>query len=507
MYSRARMKRWFPPVTLALAFVLFRVPALLNPGFINSDGAISGLQANRMLEGEWQWLHWARDYLTSIDSVIALPFLALFGSTPFVLMCVTLFGQLTTALLAYAIAERRIGPWPAVLVSLPLVFMTMGVNIYLFFNVRMWCLAMMLGAFLLIDRSVEAARPRLTLALGILLGFLSMFADLYASQLIPGLLLFAILSGLDGTSLRWKAFPPVLKNVGAATALATVVLVVLRRLAEVRTGRATLNMRQIPYNWSLFTDECFQWMAGTKLFAFNASGGAELHPSPGWIAVLQVLGLVTLVLLLVSGAALFFMERIPWRIRVLGAVGSGVAFSTCFGFLCSNTAVDIWGTRLLLPLILTLPLTLAPVTHVLGKRAWIALLPYLLSTAITGWLSYGVFVDGLVPVRTTRGAMTEERAVGEFLRAKGIRYAAADYWVAYRLSFILGENPIVVPEASEDRYPKWRARFDAEPHVAYLVHPSSPALSAEAIEAALVERKQAFERSTVEGFTVFEVTR
>jgi hypothetical protein len=47
------MKRWFPPVLLVVAFVLFRAPALLNPGFINSDGAIAGLQANRMIEGEW----------------------------------------------------------------------------------------------------------------------------------------------------------------------------------------------------------------------------------------------------------------------------------------------------------------------------------------------------------------------------------------------------------------------------------------------------------------------
>lgn len=500
------MKRWLPPITLAVAFVLFRVPVLLNPGFINSDGAISALQANRMLEGEWQWLHWARDYLTSIDSVMALPFIAVFGATPLVTMVVTLLGQLTTALLAYAIAARRLSPWQAVLVTLPLVFMTMGLNIYLFFNVRQWCLAMMLGAFLLIDRSAESARPRASLIAGLVLGFLAMFADLFAAQFIPGLILFAILSGLDGT-WRWRAFPPVLRTVGLGSAIGVVLLMVLRRVADVHTGRASLDTLKIPRNWPLFAEQCFQWMAGTKLFALEASGNAVLVPVPGWLAVLQALGLFAVVSLLVSGAALFFVKRIPWRVRVLGAVGSGVAFTSCFGFLCSSTAVDLWGARLLLPVIVLMPLTLAPLAHLLGKRFVLALAPWLLATGITGWLSYGVFVDGPVPVRTARGAMTEERALGDFLRAKGVRYAAANYWVAYRLSLIFAEHPIVVPESSEDRYPKWREQFDAEPRVAYLVHPSGPDLTVELVESSLEERGLTYERITVEGFTVFLVQR
>lgn len=500
------MKRWLPPVILALAFVLFRVPALLNPGFVNSDGAIAVLQANRMLEGEWEWLHWARDYLTSIDSVMALPFIALFGATPLVAMAVTLVGQLLTALLAYAIAARRLEPWQALLVTLPLVFMTMGLNIYLFFNVRQWCLALVLCAFLLIDRSAEAARPRATMTAGVVLGFLALFADLYAAQFIPGLLLFAILSGLDGT-WRWKTFPRVVLTVGAATALGVGVLLVLRRLADVHTGRASLDTLKIPHNWPLFAEQCFQWLAGAKLFAIDTAGNAVLVPSPGWLSVLQAAGLVVFVLLLVSGSALFFVQRLPWRVRVLGAVGSGVAFTSCFGFLCSGTAVDIWGTRLLLPVVLLLPLTLAPLAHLLGRRLAFALSPYLLATAFTGWLSYGVFVDGPLPVRTARGAMTEERALGEFLRSKGVRYAAAQYWGAYRLSLIFSEDPIVVPEASEDRYPKWRERFDAAPRVAYLVHPSTPDLIAEYVEDRLKEKGLTFERSTVAGYTVYLVQR
>ena len=202
------MKKWIPPALLTTLFVLFRVPALLNPGFLNSDGAIAGLQARRMLEGEFYWLHWARDYLTSLDSVVAAPFFAIFGATPLVLMSVTLLGQLTCAWLAYAIASRRLGPWTGFVMTLPFVFMTMALNIYLFFDVRLWCMALVLLAFWLIDRSDdESARPRLLVALGLVVGFGAMFVDLFAVQFIPSLVLFAVLSALDGTGSFARAFP------------------------------------------------------------------------------------------------------------------------------------------------------------------------------------------------------------------------------------------------------------------------------------------------------------
>ena len=140
------MKRWVPPAILTAIFVLFRLPALLNPGFINSDGAIAGLQARRMIQGEWEWMHWARDYLTSIDSAVAAPFFVLFGATPLVLKAVTLLGQLTCTWLAFAIVRRHVEAWTAFVLVLPCVFMTMALNIYLFFDVRQWCLALVLLA-------------------------------------------------------------------------------------------------------------------------------------------------------------------------------------------------------------------------------------------------------------------------------------------------------------------------------------------------------------------------
>lgn len=507
-WPQGRRERWLPPLLLTILFVLFRLPPLLNPGFINSDGAIAGLQARQMIQGEWEWMHWARDYITSFDSAVAAPFFVIFGASPRVLMVVTLLGQLTGTWIAFAIVRRRLGPWRALVMVLPCVFMTMALNIYLFFDVRQWCLALVLLACWLIDGAAESGWPRARLALAMVAGFVATFVDLFAVQFVPGLILFGLLSALDGT-WKWRPRWPQLLSVVGSVGVGFAVLQWLRLAAHVKTGRAHLSADLIAKNWPLLTEQCLPWLIGAKVYAMNAVGTIGRWSSPGWLAPLQGAGALVFAVGLVSGAGLFLVQRIPWRIRVLGAAGAGMAVSSLGGFLCSPTAEDIMGARLLAPVILTLPFTLAPLAFLAGsaRRLALGLSPYLLTAAIGGWLSYGLFVDGPIPVRTERGAMSEDLAVGELLRARGIRYAAADYWIAYRLTFILGENPIVVPEASEDRYPRWRKEFDQARRVAYLVHPSSPSLTSATLEAQLTENKVTFEKLTVQGYTVLLVER
>ena len=65
--------------------------------------------------------------------------------------------------------------------------------------------------------------------------------------------------------------------------------------------------------------------------------------------------------------------------------------------------------------------------------------------------------------------------LADALRAEGVRYAAAQYWLAYRLTFLFDEDPVVVPLAeADDRYRPYRDGFEAAPVVAYVFHPSEP---------------------------------
>lgn len=503
--SELRMGRWLA-IALTVLFVLFRAPPLLNAGYINSDGAVVGLQAMQMLKGEWEWLHWARNYLTSIDSVIAVPFFGLFGASPHVLIVVTLGGQLTSAWFAYAIVRRRMGPQIAFVAVLPCVLMTMALNIYLFFSIRQWCLALVLLSVWLIDGSPESPRSRQRLMTGIVVAFVAMFVDLFAVQLLPGVLLFSVLTALDGT-LNFRARKPQLLTVAAGVVLGLVVLKVLRLLAHIEANRASLTPVYLARNWPLLTEQCLPWLIGSKIYAVTDSGAVDLVSVPGWFSFVQGLGGAVFLSVLFSGVVFFFLQRIPWRIRALGVLGSSVAFCSLSGFLLSSTAEDIWGGRLLAPVVLTLPFTLAPLAWYLrgARNLALVLSPYLMTSAVGGWLSYGILVDGPLPVRTERGQMSEDQRVGEWLRARGIRYAAADYWVATRLTFVLGEDPIVVAEASEDRYPRWRKEFEQQEKVAYLVHPSVPALSAEHLETRFNEEHKAYEKFTIENYTVFIV--
>jgi len=93
------------------------------------------------------------------------------------------------------------------------------------------------------------------------------------------------------------------------------------------------------------------------------------------------------------------------------------------------------------------------------------------------------------------------------LMNRGIRYGTAHYWLAYRLTFIFQEQPIIVPLDSEDRYPRYRAEFDAAPVVAYIFHPSQPWLRPYVYEERFNKEQVTYEKFRMFDFTIFIVTR
>jgi len=143
--------------------------------------------------------------------------------------------------------------------------------------------------------------------------------------------------------------------------------------------------------------------------------------------------------------------------------------------------------------------------HVLRRRgaAAVLLAPFIVSSAVAGWLAYGPDVDGPKIAVTERGRAEDERWLGEALRLRGVHHAAAQYFLSYRLGFLWHEDPIVVPlEPQFDRYAPYRAAFDAARAGAYVFHPSEPRARPEEYEASLRRAHVPFERETIAGFTV-----
>jgi hypothetical protein len=511
--SKTRTRAWTrlsaqaPLLVVTLGFVLFRLPALMNAGYINSDGAVTALQARHMLRGEFAWLRWGRDYLTSTDSLITAPFFAIFGATPLVVMSVTLLGQLTSTWFAFAVLRRRIQPWTAVIAVLPTVFMTMALNIYLFYDVRQWCLAVVACSFWLLDGASSSERPRLRYAVGIFTGICATFVDLFAVQFMPGLALFAILCCFDGRRdwRRWLQRGSVVVAGGIGGFL---FVRMLEQAVGMSTNRATWLMSRIPSNLALLRDTCLPWVIGSKVFTIGSNPYPDPWTPPPAYAALQTAGTVVFACVLVFGALSFFIRRIPWEVRRLGVLGSAVATSSLAGFLVTITATDMWGARILAPVILTMPFTVAPIGYLLRNwRLGVALSPYLLSIALGGWIGYGVFVDGVLPTRTPRGISAEEAQVATMLRNRGVGAATAHFWLAYRLAFIFHENPIVYPLDSEDLYPPYRRLYDAANLVAYIFHPSQPWIQPQPYEASLRAAHADFEKINMFDFTIYLVNR
>src|SRR5258706_11142457 len=116
---------------------------------------------------------------------------------------------------------------------------------------------------------------------------------------------------------------------------------------------------------------------------------------------------------------------------------------------------------------------------------------------MAGWTGYGDRVRGPLRVRTPRGAAVEERFVGSELRALGIHAAAADYWLAYRLSFIWAEDPVVANIDGWERMPEYRRAFEQQPRMAYLFHPSVPQTAPWRFESRLRARGVPYQRREI----------
>jgi hypothetical protein len=145
---------------------------------------------------------------------------------------------------------------------------------------------------------------------------------------------------------------------------------------------------------------------------------------------------------------------------------------------------------------------------VLGPRRFaLVFAPHLLASAVAGWVGYGPFVRGVLPVAETP-ELRDDYALADTLRARGVRWATADYWASYRLTLLYREEIVVVPSnAVEDRYPPYRLAFEAERVFAYVFDPQRSREDIIVAERDLVAANEHVEKLRVGELTAFIVTR
>jgi hypothetical protein len=502
------------PVPLVLLFVascLFRLPAFLNAAAVDSDAAIVGIQAIHILRGEWSPFLFGSGYQTSVDSFVAAGFFAVLGATPLALMLSTFVGHLALTALVFATLRRHTGRWLAATLVLPLVVTPSPLHTYILGPPRQAALTLVFLSVWLLDGA--ARRPLRSglvhYAFGAAVALFACFADPYALLFLPALALLALLATADGVTGGLIASPLVRRRVLCGViggALGSLPLFFLWTRPGSWHGELGLTREAFARNWSLFTGECFPWIVSATAYRSRGHGLAYgPWAAPVAVRALQLAGAVVLIAGIGSGLFAVFARRIPWELRRLGLVGALVLPLTIGGFLVSVMVMDLFSTRYLAAIVLACPLALAPAGYVLReRRALLALVPYLASAALAGWLGFGPFVHGPWPVRTPSGLAKDERALYAELSERGVTSALADYWVSYRLTFLYREKLPVVPiHSREDRYAPYRVAFDRASVVAYVFDPRR---SREDLDKELQELSSAPEFSSAERLEVGDLT-
>jgi len=486
---------------VALSY-LFRLPPLLNADSTNSDAAVVGLQAMHVLRGEWSPFLWGSGYQTSVDSLVAAAFFAVLGPTPRALMVSALTLHVALTLLAFATVRRHLDAPRAFIATLPVVLTASSVHTYALYPPRQASLTLAMAAFFAFDRAAFAARAWPWIAAGAVSFGLAVYADPYPMVLAPVVLGYGLWA-----AVRARPRAPGLAALALGSLVGQIPLALLRRAPGANPGPLGLDPKVVGHNWRLLVDECLPWALSTKVYYAKHVMDYSPWDAPGWVHALLVAAAIVLGALVASGLGLALVRSIPARARALGFAGAATYPVTIAAFLVSVMVMDHFSMRYLAVITLMTPFALVPIaTRVSWPRFAALVAPCVLASAVGGWVGYGPFVRGPLPVVPRE--IHDDYALGDRLQAEGVRYAMADYWASYRLTLLFAERIVVVPKnRGEDRHLPYRRELEAAPRFAYVHDPGRSRESLADAEALVRESSRSYRRLQVGALVVFVAER
>jgi Dolichyl-phosphate-mannose-protein mannosyltransferase len=451
-------------LVLTAVGLVFRLPPLFNTGAVNSDVAIAGLQAWRLARGEVALALWGTSYQGITGPVMALLTEAVIGQAPGVaLRWSSMVGYSLLVLALFGVLRRSLGTRGAFALSLPLAVVPEAVNYLSYDACRVWSLTLVFAALFFAERALEALQPRIAARLAFVAGLalgLALYSDLIVVQLLPGLGVYGIAAAWQNRG-RWR----VLANALLGFALGALPCIPAKFHLDGGTSLANVSR-----NLTLMMDQCLPYLFGYSAFAWDELGHKNAVDITWAGHGLAVLGMGCFGALVAWGFSRSLSRATPAPLRRLAWLAGVWSAASVAGFLVSPRPEDVWAARYLGPLLLGFPFAAAAVWARLKARPAVALalvIPVVASFGAAGWRSYGAWVDGLKPVATPYGTGRDERELAQALLAKGVGLGVADYWVAYRLTYLSGERLIVSPK-TEKRYPPYDAQVAAASRVAQI---------------------------------------
>lgn len=451
---------------LVLLSVVFRWPVLSHAKSLHSDAAIVGLQTRHMLAGEWAPFLHGSGYQSSTDAILALPWFALFGSEPWVLLSSTLALHIAFTLCVDAVLRNAgLSRWRSFLLCLALVFTPPPIHTYALYPPRQ--AAITIAGFAMLA-AAKSRGPRM-IALSCVLAGAAVYADPYAQVFVPAV--FVLLAS-RATTRSWSG----LAAAASGSLVGACLPYWLRHRADASNGPMGFGFEpwRIERAAKLLRTECGPWITSAKAYVPAVFEGHQPWPAPSWFGFVQTLGATTLVIGALSAGVLLFVRSVKWPLRAAGVAGLAVWGLTTAAFFVSVMVMDLYSTRYLAALVLTAPLALAPLAAWMQSRT--ALLPwgaYLSAAAVAGWLGFAPLVSGFSLTEHPSGRGVDEDALLKACKEHQVRAVMTDYWAAYRLAFLWKEQVVAMPPtAHEDRYARYREVYARAEHVAYVYDPA-----------------------------------
>jgi 4-amino-4-deoxy-L-arabinose transferase-like glycosyltransferase len=455
----------------------------------NGDEAVVALMARHILQGHWPVFMYGQAYMGSLDAgLLALAF-ALFGQQVWAIRLVQVILYAAILVTSVFLGREAFGNWRrGLLAALVLAIPTVNVTLYTTATQGGYGETLLIGNLLfLLALKIRRKADLTRLGLWGFLAGLGFWAD--GMTLVFSVPAFIYLVWSLG--LKKKAPPYNLTRLWAALAGGLVGLLPV----WIYVAQNGIQQLVMDLTGSAMSVEKASWLGRVGLHLINlvllglpAAWGLR----PPWTVEWLALPLLPFALIFWIAVTIFFVRKVIQKgeERAIYCLLAGVPACITLGFLFTSFGVDPTG-RYFVPL--AVPLGMAAVGLAVSQARWgrlrWGLLVLLVVYQILGNIQVAAEYPPGYTTQIDKETIVDHRydsSLIEFLRQNGEYRGYANYWVAYPLAFLSGEELIYIPRlpyhpdlrytARDDRYHPYDDLVEGSPTTAYISTARTPAL-------------------------------
>lgn len=498
MSSRVRLVViWALPLAAAVKIWLITGESLP----FNADEAVVALMARHILQGARPIFFYGQAYMGSLDAFLVAAAFTVLGQSVWVIRLVQSLLYLGFLLTTLWLGRRAFGDWQVgALAMLLLAIPNVNVGLYTTVSLGGYGEALLLGnltllAAIYLDDKIHQGSERrawvVWVALGLIIGIGVWAFGLTLVYSLPALLylVWAFVRRARSRVVRRALLPALWLLIGALVGAAPWLWAAMQgdlaRLMSELSGGAILGVEQL--SWPA-------WIARRLFSLFVLGGSVTFGLRPPWEVAWLALPLLPFALVFWLAVCGYIFKSVGRNSTVEAGflprqrLLAGVMLTLLLAFAITPFGADPSG-RYFVPL--AGPLALFAAALILALRRRVGKWAYLLPALVLAFHLWGTVQSAqrLPPGITTQfyaPSQVDQRDIDDlmaFLRERGELRGYSNYWVAYPLAFLSGEELIYTPRLPyhldfrytprDDRYAPYAQQAAKAQRVAYITtcHP------------------------------------